>query len=71
MKFVYVDDLKVTGLFDWQTECLSTPAISEKGGFQNLIYSAPTSAGKTIVGELLMLSKLWTSKLKHIKNEKL
>ena len=39
-------------MFRWQAECLSLNGVLEG---QNVIYSAPTSAGKTLVAELLLL----------------
>ena len=39
-------------MFEWQAECLMLPGILSG---RNLVYSAPTSAGKTLIAELLAL----------------
>ncbi|CAG9559847.1 unnamed protein product [Danaus chrysippus] len=43
----------IVEMFDWQVECLSNPKVLID--CQNLLYSAPTSAGKTLVAELLTI----------------
>jgi DNA polymerase theta len=56
---VYKEDLGIKTMFDWQVECLSQYLKdSLETGEGNLIYSAPTSAGKTLVSELIMLRNL-------------
>ncbi|ROT77098.1 putative DNA polymerase theta-like [Penaeus vannamei] len=42
-------------MFPWQAECLSLPEVLNG---KNLVYSAPTSAGKTLVAELLLLKRV-------------
>lgn len=44
--------LRDDGLLAWQAECLSLPS-SLQGN--NVVYTAPTSAGKSLVGEVLLL----------------
>ncbi|XP_065358466.1 DNA polymerase theta [Calliphora vicina] len=43
----------VKKMFDWQIQCLSNPKVLFE--HCNLVYSAPTSAGKTLVSEILLL----------------
>ncbi|CAM9598989.1 unnamed protein product, partial [Ectocarpus sp. 12 AP-2014] len=50
----------IRGLFRWQAHCLRVDDGKPLGG-GNLVYSAPTSGGKTLVAELLLLRAL----LKH------
>lgn len=45
----------VKKMFEWQAECLLLGQVLEG---KNLVYSAPTSAGKTLVAELLILKRV-------------
>ncbi|XP_044856994.1 DNA polymerase theta [Mauremys mutica] len=47
--------LGVVHMFEWQAECLMLGEVLEG---KNLVYSAPTSAGKTLVAELLILKRV-------------
>lgn len=40
-------------MFEWQADCLSNKKVRDNA--HNLVYSAPTSAGKTFVSEILMI----------------
>ncbi|XP_074546756.1 DNA polymerase theta [Halichoeres trimaculatus] len=54
---------KVTHMFEWQAQCLTVGDVLQGG---NLVYSAPTSAGKTLVSELLMLKRVLETKRKAL-----
>lgn len=41
--------------YDWQYQCLKTPGIVTEG--RNLLYSAPTSGGKSLVADVLLLRR--------------
>ncbi|CAF1107116.1 unnamed protein product [Rotaria sp. Silwood1] len=53
----------ITHLFAWQAECLEKASANGK---RNFIYSAPASAGKTIVSELLLIKSILETKRKAL-----
>ncbi|XP_056408573.1 DNA polymerase theta, partial [Hyla sarda] len=55
--------LGVRHMFEWQAECLMMGRVLEG---KNLVYSAPTSAGKTLVAELLILKRVLETRRKAI-----
>ncbi|XP_009982815.1 PREDICTED: DNA polymerase theta-like, partial [Tauraco erythrolophus] len=55
--------LGVVQMFDWQAECLMLGQVLEG---KNLVYSAPTSAGKTLVAELLILKRVLETRKKAL-----
>ncbi|KAM4046137.1 LOW QUALITY PROTEIN: DNA polymerase theta [Anomaloglossus baeobatrachus] len=55
--------LGVERIFEWQAECLMQGQVLAG---KNLVYSAPTSAGKTLVAELLILKRVLETHKKAI-----
>jgi len=60
----YAWQKQVQYLYKWQAECLSMPGVFE--GDANLVYTAPTSGGKSIVAEILMLRRILKQRQKVI-----
>ncbi|XP_063716412.1 DNA polymerase theta-like [Symsagittifera roscoffensis] len=52
---IYESQCGITTVFDWQYECLTTTGVLQG---KNLVFSAPTSAGKTLVAELVMIKRI-------------
>ncbi|KAL5107880.1 DNA polymerase theta [Taenia crassiceps] len=57
-------EIGITSVFPWQAACLKLPGILE--GTRNLVYCAPTSAGKTLVAELITLKRILTTNKKAV-----
>ncbi|KAK9506409.1 hypothetical protein O3M35_008360 [Rhynocoris fuscipes] len=53
----------IKSMFPWQVECL---LLGDVLNGQNLVYSAPTSAGKTLVAEMLLLKTVLEKRQKVI-----
>ena len=53
---------KIDTMLEWQLECLSIPGVLS--GNKNLIVSATTSAGKSLVGEIISLKCILEKKKK-------
>ena len=56
--------LGIKAMFPWQAQCLSLPGVLDRGC--SLVYSAPTSAGKTLVAELLVVKCIFETRKKAL-----
>lgn len=56
----YWKHYKLKNVFPWQIECLTKKPVIQQN--KNLIFSAPTSAGKSLVADLLFLRPLLQSR---------
>ncbi|XP_046392889.1 DNA polymerase theta [Ischnura elegans] len=57
------DEMGIKSMFQWQYECVTNVAVLSG---KNLIYSAPTSAGKTLVAEILTVRSVFKQQKKAI-----
>jgi DNA polymerase theta len=48
--------LRIKSIYPWQSECLLRSGAL--GGDRNLVYTAPTRGGKSLVADILMLKKV-------------
>lgn len=53
----------ITALYEWQVQCMNNQEVLRGG---NLVYSAPTGGGKTLVAEVLMLRNILRTKRKAV-----
>ena len=58
-------DRGIRTMFPWQVDCLTLGGGAVLAG-SNLVYSAPTSAGKTLVAELLMMKRVFETQKKAL-----
>ena len=49
--------LGIKNIYPWQKQCLSGPGLLQ--GERNLVYSAPTGGGKSLVADVLMLKRVF------------
>ncbi|KAF8535721.1 P-loop containing nucleoside triphosphate hydrolase protein [Trichophaea hybrida] len=51
-------------MYPWQSACLSLPGVLE--GEHNVVYTAPTSAGKSLVADVLMIKRVLDERRKAL-----
>ncbi|KAH8675817.1 hypothetical protein BX600DRAFT_432366 [Xylariales sp. PMI_506] len=52
-------DLGIREIYPWQKHCLMGPGLLQ--GIKNLVYTAPTGGGKSLVADVLMLKRILES----------
>lgn len=57
----YLRARNLTRLFEWQRDCLRLDGVLDG---DNLVFSAPTSAGKTLVADILIMKQVLEHKKK-------
>lgn len=53
-------DLGIAEIYPWQKQCLMGPGLLK--GEKNLVYSAPTGGGKSLVADIIMLKRVLEDK---------
>ncbi|KAI5804542.1 P-loop containing nucleoside triphosphate hydrolase protein [Geopyxis carbonaria] len=57
-------DCGIEQMYDWQQQCLMMPGVLD--GDTNLVYTAPTSAGKSLVADILAIKKVVQTRKKAL-----
>ncbi|KAJ2905036.1 hypothetical protein MKZ38_006429 [Zalerion maritima] len=51
-----LEDMGINQIYPWQKQCLLGPGLLS--GEKNLVYSAPTGGGKSLIADIMMLKKV-------------
>ncbi|KAJ3566334.1 hypothetical protein NPX13_g7169 [Xylaria arbuscula] len=55
-----LNSLGIKDIYPWQKQCLLGPGLLD--GTRNLVYSAPTGGGKSLVADILMLKRIFENR---------